>query len=175
MSPRRVRRATRGIGRVLAVAIALGCAACPEDRAIWLAPNASATNLVFVLGRTAGAPSPIGVSAFFVFACDTLTPPTHGKTMWSTYFHVRRSPEEATIRLAEIRYGETPVSHLVDVPAKQLVPGTYLASGAESVAFTINPAGRVSSRGSACPRGTAPANRRAARPNAGCSSRSRSG
>jgi hypothetical protein len=133
-----MRTARRSAKRILTAATAalLLMAGCERQRsAVWLAPDATAESLTFVLGRERGTERPLSV-LLRVERCDVpIRRWDTGEAMWIA--------EVAGV--SRVHYGESSGRVRGQIPAQALAPGCYYASvtGPGTVVFRIGEGGEV--------------------------------
>jgi hypothetical protein len=114
---------------------------CPKKTAIWVLPNSTRSNLVFVLGKEAHEETPVQIITLTVRKCQD--DGAHPRAaLWTIADTVEKVAPGYPTR---IRYGVVP-SHFREIlPATDLGPGCYLAltGGSGAVRFEILPNGGV--------------------------------
>ena len=131
--------ALRTIQRTVIGCFMLASLACSQESAIWLAPNATADHLVFLVGHRRGdTGGSEAVTTLDVTTCAD-TDRTHSDHFWGIY---RGSND---IPLHVVQYGIAPRGFNQNHTALPLIPGCYRArvSGTGRVRFMVSRNGQV--------------------------------
>lgn len=121
--------------KILLVAlIALALTGCPEETAIWVEPESTASRLVFGVSRERGAVTPINFGVLNVSACET-------RDAYWVLSSTGRRVEHPLL----VEYGVVPPGFVSDVGPRPLDPGCYLASvvGTGRTRFIVGEDGAV--------------------------------
>ncbi|HEU0012765.1 MAG TPA: hypothetical protein VFQ45_03740 [Longimicrobium sp.] len=137
----------RRVRPLLLVPAVLALSACPQVTAVWLAPGATADHLTLILGRERGRERPVS-AAILVTRCGEPSPAT------------AETPFIASVQGSRVTLGRPGPGVRIEQWNGPLAPGCYVAhlSGTGSVAFRVEPNGRVVELGDLPPSGSAGTN-----------------
>lgn len=129
---------------VILGALSLMCsvvAGCPYESAIWLAEEASAEHLQFVLGTHRGHERSIDPVYFSVERCE---PGCEGERL-PVWGFVNPRADSAPPRASRVRFGSVPPGFVERIPPLPLTTGCYYVSmiGTGKMYFYIDVAGKV--------------------------------